>query len=163
MRTGYTIFPHSGYVLETFRGAVKFQDLDRFMVRQRHDNRILAHYHTVSDYAHASMHLTECEVRQYCDSICSLPTARAGRRALVVAGPRNLAFASMIDSLVSQSGISARCFRLRHAALHWLGEQFSEHPKQDRIALTRPLETEDVSTSLRYPTLAHSDQKHSDV
>jgi hypothetical protein len=163
MRTGYTVFPHSGYVLETFRGAITFRDLVDFTARQQLDNRILYHYHTVSDYAHASMHLTECEVRQYCESICALPTARAGRRALVVSGPRNLAFASMVDSRVSQSGVSARCFRSRNAALHWLGEQFTECPRPDHSEFARQPETKDARTSPQYPTLSYSDQGQSDI
>lgn len=123
MRAAYTIFPHSGYVLETFRGAVTYQDLVRFTARQLRDPRILNRYHTVSDYAQATLHLTESEVRQYGKTIYGSSTSRTGMRAMVVVGVRNLAVVSMLESLAAEYEIPNQCFHYRDAALRWLDGQ----------------------------------------
>jgi hypothetical protein len=123
MRAAYTIFPHSGYVLESFRGAVTYQDLVRFTARQQRDPRILSHYHTVSDYEQATLHLTEAEVHQYGETIYGSSIARTGMRAMVVIGARNLAVVSMLESLAAEYEIPNQCFRYRDAAFRWLEGQ----------------------------------------
>jgi len=123
MRAAYTIFPHSGYVLETFRGAVTYPDLVRFTERQQRDSRILSHYHTVSDYVQATLHLTESEVRQYGEAIYGSSIARSGKRAMVVIGARNLAIVSMLETLAAEYEIPNQCFRYRDAAFRWLDGQ----------------------------------------
>jgi hypothetical protein len=123
MRAAYTIFPHSRYVLETFRGAVTYQDLVRFTARQKRDSRILSHYHTVSDYVQATLHLTESEVRQYGGAIYGSSTSRTGKRAMVVVGARNLAVVSMLGSLAADYEIPNQCFCYRDAAFRWLDGQ----------------------------------------
>jgi hypothetical protein len=123
MRAAYTIFPHSGYVLETFRGAVTYQDLVRFTARQHRDARILNRYHTVSDYTQATLHLTESEVRQYGETIYGAATARIGKRAMVVVGTRNLAVVSMLATLAGEYEIPNQCFCYRDAAFRWIDGQ----------------------------------------
>jgi hypothetical protein len=120
MRAAYTIFPHSSYVLETFRGAVTYQDLVRFTTRQQRDRRILSRYHTVSDYTQATLHLNQLDVRQYGKTIYGLSTSRTGMRAMVVAGVRNLAVVSLLESLAAEYEIPNQCFHYRDAALRWL-------------------------------------------
>ncbi len=122
MRAGYTIFPHSGYILEKFRGAVTYQDLMRLTARQQRDRRILPSYHTLSDYTQSTLCLTEIEARQYCDAVYTSPAARTGRRAVTILGARNLAFANLIESFANQFGLLAKCFHHRDAALNWLSE-----------------------------------------
>jgi hypothetical protein len=126
MRVGYTVFPRSGYVLETLRGIVTYQDLARFAARQQLDVRVAPHFHTVSDFSRATLRLTEQEVRLYADTICTLPTGRLGKRALVVFGARNLAIANLLQAFALQSGLQAQCFCDRDAALRWLNESAAE-------------------------------------
>ena len=126
MRAAYTIFPHSGYILETFRGAVTYKDIVRFNTRQQNDARVLNHYHTVSDYVQATLHLTEAEVREYGNTIYASPKARDGKHSMVVVGPRNLAVVSMLEMLAAEYDIRAHCFRSREAAFRW---------QDDRVAL----------------------------
>jgi hypothetical protein len=123
MRAAYTIFPHSGYILETFRGAVTYNDIVRFNTRQQNDPRILSHYHTVSDYVQATLHLTEAEVRLHAQTIYASPKARIGKRSMVVVGPRNLAVVSMLEMLAADYDVLAQCFRSREAAFRWQGDQ----------------------------------------
>jgi hypothetical protein len=123
MRVGYTIFPRSDYLLETFRGIVSYQDLARIAARQQLDVRIAPHYHTVADFSRATVRLTEGEVRLFADAICAPPRGRLGKRALVVVGARNLAFASLLQTFVVQYGLDAQCFCDREAAQRWLSEQ----------------------------------------
>jgi hypothetical protein len=120
MRAAYTIFPHSGYVLESFRGAVTYQDLVRFTARQQRDSRVMNQYHTVSDFVQATLHLTEFEVRQYGEAIFGSSTARIGKRAMVVVGARNLAVVSMLEALAAEYQIPNQCFCYRDAAFRWL-------------------------------------------
>jgi len=131
MRVGYTIFPRSGYILETLRGIVTFDDLSGFAARQQFDARITPHYDTVSDFSRATIRLTEREVRLFADIICTLPSGRVGKRALVVVGARNLAFASLLQSFIVQSGLEAQCFCDRDAAFRWLLDQRVERTNVD--------------------------------
>jgi hypothetical protein len=139
MRAAYTIFPHSGYVLETFRGAVTYPDLVRFTARQQRDLRILNRYHTVSDFVQATLHLTEAEVRQYGEAIYGSSAARAGKRAMVVFGARNLAVVSMLEALAAEYEIPNQCFRYRDAAFRWLeGQQHNVAEGIGQANVTRP-------------------------
>jgi hypothetical protein len=131
MRVGYTIYPRSGYVLETLRGIVTYQDLVHFVARQQFDARIAPHYDTVSDFSRATVRLTEREVRLFADTISTLPSGRVGRRALVTSGARNLAFASLLQGFIAESGLDAQCFCDREAALRWLHGQRSERTNVD--------------------------------
>jgi hypothetical protein len=123
MRAAYTIFPHSGYILETFRGAVTYNDIVRFNTRQQNDLRVLNHYHTVSDYGQATLHLTEAEVRQHANTIYASSKARIGKHSMVVVGPRNLAVVSMLEMLAADYDVRAQCFRSREAAFRWQDDQ----------------------------------------
>jgi len=107
-------------VLETFYGAVNFVQFQHFVHQQCCDSRITPQYHTVSDFTRATLRLSMDEVQQIVHIICRAQYARVGRRALVISGSRNFAFAGVFRSCMEQGDIVSQCFSYRDAALRWV-------------------------------------------
>ena len=120
MRARYTIFAKAGYIMETFCGAVTFEQLKEFLHQQHRDPRILPQHHTVSDYTQATLRLSIAEVEDIARIVCHLPHARNGKRAMVINGSRNFAFTDVFGSYIAQAGMVSQCFTYRDAALRWV-------------------------------------------
>jgi len=122
MRARYGIYPHDQYLLETFSGALRYEHLKQFVQRQQGDVRIEPHFHTLSDFSKATLHLSLDEAKSLVALVCSTADMRTGRRALVIVGARNFGFVDVFKSGLETAGIVSKCFSHRDAALVWLGE-----------------------------------------
>src|SRR5690348_5905808 len=105
MRARYTVLPKAGYIMETFYGAVTFAQFEDFLVQQHQDSRILPQLHTISDFTQATLRLTISEVEELVSLICRPSNLRTGKRALVINGSRNFAFADVFRSRIQQAEI----------------------------------------------------------
>jgi hypothetical protein len=120
MRARYSIYQNENYILETFNGAVTYPKLEQFVIQQCADARIAQHYHTVSDFSLATLHLSIEEVTRFAGLICSGRQLRTGRRAIVINGSRNFVFVDVFRSRIEQALITAQCFHYRTAACNWI-------------------------------------------
>jgi hypothetical protein len=123
MRAHYVVYPRSSYLIESFRGPVTLPHLEAFLARQAADARIEPHYHTVSDYTQASIHLSNDEVQRFATLLCSAPFHRTGKRAFVLSDARLLAYANSCTACLSHTDLIVRCFQHRSAALQWVGQE----------------------------------------
>src|SRR5688572_960141 len=120
MRAHYVVYPRSSYLIESFRGPVTLPNLEAFLARQANDPRIKPHYHTVSDYTQASIHLSNDDVRRFAELLTSAPHHRSGKRAFVLSDARLLAYANSCAACLSHTDLVVRCFQHRSAALQWV-------------------------------------------
>ena len=116
MRAHYVVHARDGYVVESFRGSVTYAGVAHFLARQAADERIAAHFHTVSDYTQASIRLSNDEVLR----LALLLSSRTGKRALVVCDASVLAYANLLAARLEHANLAVECFRHRRAALHWI-------------------------------------------
>jgi hypothetical protein len=123
MRAHYVVYPRSSYLIESFRGPVTLPHLEAFLARQAADARIESHYHTISDYTQASIHLSNDEVQRFATLLCSAPFHRTGKRAIVWSDARLLADANSCTACLSHTDLIVRCFQHRSAALQWVGQE----------------------------------------
>jgi hypothetical protein len=134
MRAHYVVHPQNGYVAERFRGPVTLPKLEAFLARQGRDPRIERHFHTVSDYTQASIHLSNEDVRIFAALLSSAPYHRTGKRAFVLSDARLLAYANSCTACLSHTDLVVRCFQHRSAALQWLDASIQIKPQSNWLS-----------------------------
>lgn len=120
MRARYNVYPNDCFVLETFIGAVFFHHIERLVVQQNSDSRLRPEFHTVTDFTQATLNITTMEVQRLATLVCNA-SLRSGKRALVINGTRNLAFADLYAKCLENMNIDVKSFANRDAALGWIG------------------------------------------
>jgi len=146
MRAHYVVHAKHGYIVERFRGPITFAELQQFLARQAGDERIAAHYHTISDYTQASVRMSHEDVQRFATLLSAAPYRRTGKRACVIANARLLAFTGAIAAQLAHTKLAVRCFTHRHAALRWVNPEAviaQTYSKQAKVA------AETLSASLK--------------
>ena len=131
MDASYSVFPESAYVLETYRGTVRYNNLMNLFARQARDRRLGLCQHTVMDFTKATLALSGEEVRIIADTV-GLRSAMPRKYAMVIVNARNFAIASLFETYLSRDSHAVRCFHSRAAALRWIAPDCAADAESDR-------------------------------